>query len=314
MGEVETPGGPAKGRPKLPVVGEQLLDYQVVRFIAGGGMARLYEAIDVRLDRPVALKVMLPAVDPELEKRFEREGRLLAKLQHPHLIAVHASGTARGLRFLVLEYVHGATPWELVSLTGPLPPEIAVEAVLQASRGLLAAHEAGIIHRDLKPENLIINRDGVVKVLDFGIGKDLSSQSFLTSAGAVVGTANYVAPESLTCAPVDERADIYGLGLTLYHLITGEIPYDVSPTVRVLQLVRSEPAPRLDGRTGVSPELAEVCTRMTSKSPELRQRDMAEVGRDLANAALTLSAPSSPYELATLVRKVVSAPQRPPRA
>lgn len=142
MGEVQPPGDPAKGRPKLPSVGDQLLDYQVVRFIAGGGMARLYEAIDVRLDRPVALKAMLPLPDPDLERRFVREGRLLAKLQHPNLVAVHASGKARGLQFLVLEYVHGATPWELVSGTGPIPPVIAVEAVLQASRGLLAARGA----------------------------------------------------------------------------------------------------------------------------------------------------------------------------
>jgi eukaryotic-like serine/threonine-protein kinase len=220
-----------------PLVGT-LLDgrYRVGRRIARGGMATVYEAVDVRLDRAVAIKVLHApyADDPEFAIRFQREARAAAKLAHPNVVGVYDQGNDRGTLFLAMEYVPGRTLRELLREQAPLPPTRALDLLEPVLSALAAAHAAGFVHRDVKPENVLITDDGRVKVADFGLARAVSAANQSTpTSGVLIGTVSYLAPELVVDGVADARTDVYSCGVLLFEMLTGEKPHQGDSPIQV---------------------------------------------------------------------------------
>jgi WD40 repeat protein len=272
--------------------------YRVLGLVGQGGMGAVYRAEHRHMERLVALKVINPGLirNPATVQRFRQEVRAAARLHHPNIVTAHDADQAGGLHFLVMEYVEGTTLAELVRQRGPLPVAEACEYARQAALGLQHAHEQGMVHRDIKPQNLMVVGQGarsaseaIVKILDFGLARlprtaDGPAGSAvpagpLTGAGAVMGTADYIAPEQAADPRVaDVRADIYALGCTLFHLLAGRPPFPEGSVPEKLARHAREPLPPLPD---VPPGLAAVLARMTAKDPAGRFATPAEVARAL---------------------------------
>ena len=197
--------------------------YRIVEQIARGGMATVFEAVDTRLDRHVALKVMHPALaaDETYVSRFGREARAAARLSHPNIVAVHDQGEDDHRIFLVMELVRGRTLRQVLSEDGALSPRATLDIAAPLADALSAAHSAGLIHRDIKPENVIIREDGVVKVTDFGLARAVTSETATSATGALLGTVSYLAPEQVESGLADARSDVYAAGLVIFEMLTG---------------------------------------------------------------------------------------------
>ena len=260
-------------------------DYVILDRIGAGGMGQVYKARHRRMNRVVAIKVLPPAAlkDAQAVKRFGREVEAAAKLLHPNIVTAFDAGQANGQHYLVMEYVAGPDLATVVSDRGPLAPKMAVDYILQAARGLAFAHSKGIVHRDIKPANLLVDPDGVVKILDMGLARldDPTSQSGagLTLSGQIMGTVEFMAPEqAMDMRLADARSDIYSLGCTLYRLLTGENPYPGQSLMQINLAHREQPIPDLRAkRPTISPQLDVVFRRMIAKRPEERYQSMADV-------------------------------------
>ena len=216
----------ARGNKKM--IGDVIADrYEVLEVVGAGGMSSVYKAHDQLLERNVALKVLHARFgdDAEYVERFRREARAVAQLSHPNIVTVIDRGEADGHQFIVFEFIDGENLKELVERTGPLPVRRAVELALAIAEGLCFAHEHGIVHRDVKPQNVLLNGDGEAKVTDFGIARSLDVEHGVTQTGTVLGTSNYLSPEQATGQPVTPATDIYSLGVVLYELLTGDVPF-----------------------------------------------------------------------------------------
>jgi serine/threonine protein kinase len=263
--------------------------YRLLRLLAKGGMGRVYEAEQLSLKRPVAVKVMAYPVDPgELSvyhKRFEREAEILSRLQSPHTVSVIDYGEDRGVHFIVMELLEGATLRRLIDQSAPFDPRRAVNLAMQMAEGLVAAHRNGIVHRDLKPGNVIVCAAGDeehVKLVDFGIGKRfLADQGGeLTHQGMVLGSPLYMAPEQFVGAAPDPRTDIYGLGLCLWEMLTGRSPFAGRPTHPPVPLpleLTKIPLLRWETPLPVTPSLEALVSRCLARELEDRPKTMAEV-------------------------------------
>ncbi|HVS03254.1 MAG TPA: protein kinase, partial [Thermoanaerobaculia bacterium] len=281
------------------MIGTTLAHYEVVDKLGEGGMGEVYRARDTRLGREVAIKVIPEAflADPERLGRFEREARLLASLNHPHIAAIHGVEEVEGRRFLVLELVAGETLAERLG-RGPIPVEEALELARQVAEGLEAAHGKGIVHRDLKPANVKVTPEGGVKVLDFGLAKalepepgaapDLSRSPTLsyqaTRVGVVLGTAAYMSPEQARGKPVDRRADIWAFGCLLYQMLTARSPFGGETVTDVFAaIVTREPdweaLPRHTPRA-----VRRLLRRCLEKDPARRLHDVADARLELEEA------------------------------
>ncbi len=236
-----TPVDPRVERdPSDPLIG-RLLDgrYRIGARVARGGMASVYEATDVRLDRVVAVKVMHPGMgdgsaDDDFAQRFVREARAAARLSHPHVVGVFDQGTDGHDVFLVMEFVPGHTLRDVVRAEAPLSPRRALALLEPVVSALAAAHQAGLIHRDIKPENVLISESGSVKVADFGLAKAISADTQHTATGGVlIGTVSYLAPELVVDGRADARADVYAAGVVLYELLTGRKPHQGESPIQV---------------------------------------------------------------------------------
>ena len=192
--------------------------YRVGPRIARGGMATVYEATDLRLDRPVAVKVMHEglAEDPEFVRRFESEARSAARLAHQNVVAVFDTGDDHGTLFLVMEYVPGLTMRDLIRAEAPMSPARALSVVEPVLHALAAAHDAGILHRDVKPENVLMADDGRVKVADFGLARAITNQTTTSQTGVLLGTVSYLSPEQVERGVADPRSDVYAAGILLF--------------------------------------------------------------------------------------------------
>ena len=261
--------------------------------IAGrGGMGVVYRATDLTLDRPVALKLLVPSLarDPVFRARFERECRLAAALDHPHVVQIFHAGEERGALYLTMRYIEGTDLRSLLAEERRLEPSRAVRIVAQVAAALTEAHRHGLVHRDVKPANVLIaTRDGDEHAFltDFGITMDRVGTANLTKTGFAVGTADYMAPEQAQGVDVDSRADIYALGCILYRALTGAVLYDKDSDVDKLWAHIHEPPPALlDLRPELPPSLGDAVERALAKAPGDRQQTAGELARE-ALAAVT---------------------------
>jgi hypothetical protein len=287
------------GRKVMELVGgSRIGPYEIAATIGAGGMGVVYRARDTRLGRDVALKVLAEDLrgDAVRQRRFEQEARATGALNHPNVVAVYDVGDHDGTPFLVTELLEGMTLRARLR-EGPVPLRKALDWAGQIARGLAAAHEKGLVHRDLKPENIFLTRDGRVKILDFGLARDASTNRTAneptlaaTEPGAVMGTAGYMAPEQVRGRPADARADIFAFGAVLYELLCGRKAFDGDNSIeRAYAILNHDPATLLDGRCNVSPGVERVVRRCLEKDPEERFQS----ARDLAFAIEALAEPSS---------------------
>ncbi|MGQ0670818.1 MAG: Stk1 family PASTA domain-containing Ser/Thr kinase [Actinomycetota bacterium] len=261
--------------------------YQVALRIASGGMGEVFRARDVVLDRDVAVKVLhrTLAGDPGFIERFRREARSAASLNHPNIVAVYDWGATDGIYFMVMEFVRGQSVRELLSASGRLQPRQVVDVLLQVLSGLDHAHRQGIVHRDIKPENIMVTREGVAKMADFGLARAYAD-SRVTQAGTVTGTAQYLAPEQIRGEPADPRTDLYSLGVVAYELLTGRVPFSGETSLAIAYKHLSDRVPAPSKRVpSVTPGLDGWVASATEKERELRPESAAEARRDLEREA-----------------------------
>jgi serine/threonine protein kinase len=261
-------------------------EYRILDRIGEGGMGIVLKAEHQLTRRVVAVKVLAAGAmrAPNIVQRFYRELQTAARLNHPNIVAAYDAGQFKGNHYLVMEFVDGQSLSDLVHQRGPLPLGETLGYLIQAARGLQYAHEQGIVHRDIKPSNLLVDRQGVVKVLDMGLArlidtKDASHVESLTRTGLVMGTCDYMAPEqAVDSHRADHRADIYSLGCTLYRLLTGTVPFPADNLMAALLAHREARVPVLRHiRPDLPPRLDTVFRRMLAKRPGDRYQSMTEV-------------------------------------
>ena len=266
--------------------------YRVLSHIADGGMASVYLALDTRLEREVALKVMRPglAADETFVSRFRREARSAARLSHPHVVAVFDQGEDDGSMFLAMEYVPGQTLREVMQAEGPLTPRAALDIMDPVLQALSAAHRAGIIHRDVKPENVILREDGTVKVADFGLARAVTTQTTTAQTGMLLGTVAYLSPEQVERGIADARSDVYAAGLILFEMLTGTKAFTGDSPIHVAyqHVHGSIPAPSSRVES-VPSELDTLVALATARDPDQRPADAGEFLSEVRKARAALS-------------------------
>ncbi|MEY3345215.1 MAG: hypothetical protein RLZZ581_9 [Actinomycetota bacterium] len=258
--------------------------YQLTRIVASGGMATIYAALDLRLDRQVAVKVMHPhlAQDEQFVSRFIREAKAAASLSHPNIVAVLDQGWNQGgtpCVFIVMELIEGSTLRDYLHEQGALPAERALQLVTPVASALAAAHRLGIVHRDIKPENILVSKEGRIKIADFGLARGALLGSTMTAESSVIlGSVSYLSPEQVQRGISDARSDVYSLGIVLFELLTGQKPYQGEDPVQIaIRHVNDRvPAPSTLN-SNISPEVDELVLKATDIDPDKRPKDAGEL-------------------------------------
>jgi hypothetical protein len=282
--------------------GDRFAGYRIERRFGRGGMGVLYLAVEPGLERRVALKLIAPeaAADEVFARRFAEESKVAASIEHPNVVPIYAAGEEEGVPYIAMRYVAGADLARRLAREGRLSPALAVELIAQIGNGLDAIHAAGLIHRDVKPANVLLSGEEGAEhayITDFGVARNVATESGLTQTGRFVGTLDYVAPEQISGDPVDARADVYALGCLLFKLLTGEVPFprDGEAARLFAHLNDPPPAPSL-----YVPEipivLGDVVIRAMSKSPDDRYPSAGDLGR-AAQATLRGEAPEAPERM-----------------
>ncbi|MET0457343.1 MAG: protein kinase [Mycobacterium sp.] len=270
-----------------PLVGV-VLDgrYRVDAIIATGGMSSVYRGLDIRLDRPVALKVMESryAGDEQFLLRFQREARAVARLKDPGLVAVYDQGLGdygAGLPYLVMELIEGGTLRELLRERGPMPPHAVAAVLSPVLGGLAVAHRAGLVHRDVKPENVLISDDGEVKIADFGLVRAVA-EAKITSTSVILGTAAYLSPEQVSTGDAGPGSDVYGVGILAYELLTGATPFTGDSALSIAyQRMDNDVPPPSAAIAGVPPQFDDLVARATARNLADRYPDADAMSADL---------------------------------
>ena len=297
------------------LIGRTLGHYRIVEKIGEGGMGEVYRAHDERLDRDVAIKVLPEAVAQDAERlaRFETEAKAVAKLTHPNILDVYELGDHEGRPFMATELLEGETLRERLE-DGALGWRKAAETGAAIAEGLAAAHGAGIIHRDLKPDNIFITSDGRVKILDFGLARDVTATTpdethsptvpRYTDPGAVMGTAGYMSPEQVRGEPADQRSDIFALGSVLYEMASGRRAFARDTAAETMTaILREQPGDFDVGGSDVPPELRRIITRCLEKNPDERFQSARDLAFDLRNISTQTGAVGAPQTPAVGVRR-----------
>ena len=293
-------------------IGARLGHYRIVGLLGRGGMADVYRAEDERLGREVALKAVPPefARDPERVERFEREVRAAARLTHPNIVTVHEFGQGAGQHFYTMALMPGGDlKARIRAHPAGMPPAEARSVAAAVARALDYAHRQGFVHRDVKPENILFDEDGTPQLTDFGIARAMSSGARMTATGMSIGSPHYMSPEQARGKEVDGRSDLYSLGVVLYEMLTGRVPFDADETFAVGLSHINDPVPSLPPALG---EWQPVMDRLLAKSPEVRYSTAAELAEVLAPGSQPppsatrvmtpgrdLSSPSRPQAVAT---------------
>jgi beta-lactam-binding protein with PASTA domain/predicted Ser/Thr protein kinase len=292
----------------MAVTGDTLIDsvfdgrYRIIRKLGAGGMANVYLAEDQELGRRVAIKILddRHAADDSFIERFRREAKNAAGLSHPNIVSIYDRGEAEGTYYIAMEYLSGRSLKELIVGRGPTPIRIAIDYTRQVLAALGFAHRHGIVHRDIKPHNVVVDADGRLKVTDFGIARSGASQ--MTEVGSIIGTAQYLSPEQARGAPVDQRSDVYSVGIVLYEMLTGTVPFTGDTPLEIAMKHLSEvPVPPSEARSDVPEDLDLVVLRALAKDPEDRYQTAEEMDADLARIQRGLSVSSETTDAATAV-------------
>jgi eukaryotic-like serine/threonine-protein kinase len=260
--------------------------YKLEAKLGSGGMSTVYLARDQTLDRAVAVKVMHREMSEQADQleRFRQEARAVAKLSHPNVVAVIDAGEDGGYPYIVFEYVEGETLKQRIARIGALDPQEALAYAIEVGRGLTVAHGRNMVHRDIKPQNVLIDSEGRAKLTDFGISRQLE-QDGMTATGRVLGTTDYVAPEQAMGHPVDPRSDVYSLGVVLYEMLVGQVPFQADSQVGVAMKHVNESLPDVQQRRPeISAAAALVVERATAKDPNERYQGVGEMIDDLSTA------------------------------
>jgi tetratricopeptide (TPR) repeat protein len=260
--------------------------YKIQRLLGEGGMGAVYKAYDLELDRTVALKLIRPgiAMDPAVAARFKQELLLASKISHKNILRIHDLGDAGGVKFISMAYVEGTDLHGLLATHGKLPLERAVAIARQLCAALDAAHSEGVVHRDFKPQNILLDSSETVYVSDFGLAKSLETDAGMTRSGEMLGTPRYMAPEQVLGKGIDHRVDIYALGLILYEMLTGDVPFHADSTIQLMykRVHEAPPSPKT-----LNPELPDwivhIILKCIERDPAQRYQSAAEVLRDLEN-------------------------------
>jgi eukaryotic-like serine/threonine-protein kinase len=276
--------------------------YRILRKLGAGGMANVYLAEDQELGRRVAIKILNDrhANDEQFVERFRREAKNAAGLSHPNIVSIFDRGEAEGTYYIAMEYLDGRSLKELITTRGPAPIHVAVDYARQVLAALRLAHRQGLVHRDIKPHNVLVDAEGRVKVTDFGIARAGPSQ--MTEEGSIIGTAQYLSPEQAQGAPVTPSSDLYSVGIVLYELLTGTVPFaGETPVELAMKHLSKVPDPPSRLRPEVPRDLDFVVMRALAKSPEERYESADEMDADLARVARGVSVSPETEEAATSI-------------
>ncbi|NLI54473.1 MAG: protein kinase [Clostridiales bacterium] len=261
--------------------------YRIVELIGTGGMAHVYRAVNLSTRKVVAIKVLKDEYrnDAEFLRRFEREARAVLHLSHENIVRAFDVGETDGLPYIVLEFVDGRTLKDILDENGPMPSRIAVALVVQVLDALGAAHAAGIIHRDVKPQNVIVMQSGKVKLMDFGIAREVDANTVTFAGSTVLGSVHYLSPEQAKGLPVTEGSDLYSTGIMLYEMLTGRVPFDGDTSVSIaLKHISDIPVPPAELTNKVSPALNDVILRALNKDINRRYSAASEMSAHLRRA------------------------------
>jgi tRNA A-37 threonylcarbamoyl transferase component Bud32 len=269
---------------ELDLTGKNLGNYKIVSKLGQGGMATVYKAHELSLNRVVALKVLASQLseDKAYIKRFQREAQAAAQLNHPNIVQIYAIGEEQGVHYFAMEYIKGKSLANIKEEEGVMKPEDAVPIIRQVAEALAEAHKVGLVHRDIKPSNIMIDAAGRPKVTDFGIAYVSYANTKLTRDGSIIGTPEYLSPEQCEGKTVDQRSDIYSLGVTLYELLSGKTPYEAdTPVSMLMKIVKGEFPPLQEVNPDVPESLRAIVDKMMLKDVQQRYQKMEEVITDL---------------------------------
>lgn len=270
------------------MLGNQLGNYEIVEELGRGGMAVVYRAHQPSLNRDVAIKVLPPqfSFDQKFVERFQREARAAARLRHPNIVVIHDVAQHEGIYYIVMEYLEGRTLKEVIEQEGSLAPHRAAQLIEQIAEALDYAHQQGFVHRDIKPSNIFVGKGDHVTLTDFGIAKAASETQQLTRTGMLMGTPEYMAPEQAEGGEVDERTDLYALGVVLYQMLVGNVPFSgTTPHATLHAVIYEAPPPPRRIKPGIPPSIESVILRAIAKQPDERYQRGADLTSAL-NAAL----------------------------
>jgi serine/threonine-protein kinase len=276
--------------------------YRIMRKLGTGGMANVYLAEDQELGRRVAIKILddRHASDEQFIERFRREAKNAAGLSHPNIVSIYDRGEAEGTYYIAMEYLDGRSLKELIVSRGPAPVHVAIDYARQILAAVRFAHRHGIVHRDIKPHNVLVDAEGRLKVTDFGIARAGGSQ--MTEAGSIIGTAQYLSPEQAKGAPVDQTSDLYSVGVVLYELLTGVVPFTGDTPVEIaMKHLSAVPEPPSAKRSDIPRDLDLIVLRALAKDPAERYQSAEEMDADLARVQRGAAVSPATEEAATAI-------------
>jgi len=269
---------------ELDLTGSNLSNYKITEKLGRGGMATVYKAHELSLNRIVALKVLSSKLsdDEEFIKRFQREAQAAAKLNHPNIVQIYAIGEEKGIHFFAMEYIKGNSLSEILQEKKIFTPGMAVSLIKQVANGLSVAHKEGLVHRDIKPSNILIDKNDNAKIADFGIAFVQDAKTKLTREGSIIGTPEYLSPEQCEGKQLDGRSDIYSLGVTFYELLTGKTPYEAdTPVSMIMKIVKGEFPPINEVNPDVPKNIQDIVEKMMNTNLAERYENAYKLFEDL---------------------------------